>query len=83
MTDACRPADAQPREHVTLRAAGELDALDTTRTDESGAFHFRVMTSDEPGSSLFIEARGYKALARPQGNAKDVRVAELTLPCER
>lgn len=83
VTDACRGAQAQPSESVTLRAEGEPDALDTTQTDESGAFRFRVVPPEDPASGLFIEARGHKALVKPPARAQDVRVAELTLPCER
>jgi hypothetical protein len=83
VTTTCAATGSQPREPVTLRAAGVLDALDTTRTDSSGAFHFRVIPPDDPDETLFVESRGQKAFVRPESNTKDVRVAELTLPCDR
>ncbi len=72
----------QGQKSVTLRAAGELDALDTTQTDAQGAFKFSFAPKFDPKATIFIEADGHKAIARPQSNAKNVLVAELTLPCQ-
>ena len=79
VTSSC---PAQVQKSVTLRAAGELEALDTTKTDESGAFKFNVAPTFDRAATIFIEADGHKAIARPQTNAKNVLVAELTLPCQ-
>ena len=74
---------APVQKSVTLRAAGEVDALDTQQTDEKGSFKFSVAPQLDPKATIFIEADGHKAVARPQTNSKNVLVAELTLPCER
>jgi len=74
---------APAHQSVTLRAAGELEALDTTNTYEKGAFKFSVDKAFDRAATIFIEADGHKAVARPQSNAKNLLVAELTLPCER
>jgi hypothetical protein len=66
-------------EPVKLWSAGELDALDSTRTDSEGAFWFKVETAQSNLPSLLIEARGVRARATP--NAKGKLVAELVLPC--
>lgn len=78
---ACASSRPQPNEMVTVRAAGELDTLDTTRTDASGAFSFRVIA---PGRrpALLIEAAGKKALARYAFGEGGTLVAEVRLPCE-
>lgn len=74
VVSACGPSEPLPREPVAIRAAGELEVLDSTETDAQGAFSFRV--SQKP--PLFIEARGVKAVAKP---ARRGLVAELVLPC--
>jgi hypothetical protein len=79
VTNACA---APKQKSVTLRAAGELEALDITQTDESGAFKFSVAPKLDPKATIFVEADGHKAIARPQSNAKNVLVAELMLPCQ-
>jgi hypothetical protein len=83
VTDACGAEHARSAEAVDLRIAGELDPVGTTRTDETGTFRFRVLPPEDPASTLFVEARGRKALARPSESERAVRVAELVLPCER
>ncbi len=74
VVSACGPSEPLQREPVAIRAAGELEVLDSTETDAHGAFTFRV--SQKP--PLFIEARGVKAIAKP---ARRGLVAELVLPC--
>ncbi|MFT3837449.1 MAG: hypothetical protein QM723_10690 [Myxococcaceae bacterium] len=80
VTSSCA---APAEKSVTLRAAGEIEPLETTKTDASGAFKFSVAPKFDPKATIFIEADGHKAVARPQSNAKNLLVAELTLPCER
>ncbi len=79
VTNGCHVAGAQPQEQVTLRAAGELDAVATTQTDSTGAFSF-VVPSDAK-RKLYIEARGKKALATSRSDTTRKLVAELALPC--
>lgn len=81
VVSACGAPRPQPNEPVTVRAAGELEALDATRTDASGAFSFKVV-SPSRRPSLLIEAGGKKALAR-QPFEGGTLVAEVRLPCER
>ena len=78
---SCPVSEPQSRESVALRAAGEPDALETTQTDASGAFSFRVVPPGDLTAPLFIEARGVRALAKQRLNSKQSLVAELTLPC--
>ena len=80
VTNTCHVAGAQPLEQVTLRAAGELDAIGTTQTDATGAFTFVVPAGDSK-RKLYIEARGKKAMANQRYEASRSLVAELTLPC--
>jgi hypothetical protein len=82
VTNGCHIAQAQPRESVTLRAAGELDAVATTQTDATGAFSFVVPPGDAK-RKFYIEARGSKAMAVSRYDSSRTLVAELTLPCTR
>ena len=77
VVSACGP-EPLPREPVAIRAAGELEVLDSTETDAHGAFSFRVQQRGDVVAPLFIEARGSRTVARP---ARRGLVAELVLPC--
>jgi hypothetical protein len=81
VTRACPVAEPGSNLAVTLRQAGELDALDTTRTDASGAFHFKVRTQNSLTAPLLIEAQGVRALATQRSSATRNLVAEVRLPC--
>jgi hypothetical protein len=82
VTNGCHVPGAQPQEQVTLRAAGELDAVATTQTDSTGAFSFVVPPGDAK-RKFYIESRGKKAMANARYDSMRTLVAELTLPCSR
>jgi hypothetical protein len=78
VVSACGP-EPLPREPVAIRAAGELEVLDSTETDASGAFSFRVAPpAGDVVAPLVIEARGVRTVAK---QARRGLVAELVLPC--
>lgn len=81
VTQACAVANGQANVTVTLRAAGELEALATAVTDGTGAFSFKVQPPSAH-AKLLVEARGRKALAMPPYIEGGALVAELRLPCE-
>ena len=75
---ACGADEPVAQEPVAVRVAGELEVLDSTQTDASGAFSFRVAPKGDVVAPLFIEARGVRTVAKP---AKRGLIAELVLPC--
>ena len=77
VVSACGPEPLN-KEPVAIRAAGELEVLDSTETDAHGAFTFRVTQRTDVAAPLFIEARGSRTVAKP---ARRGLVAELVLPC--
>lgn len=77
VVSACGPEPLN-KEPVAIRAAGELEVLDSTETDAHGAFSFRVTQRTDVATPLFIEARGARTVAKP---ARRGLVAELVLPC--
>lgn len=81
VTDACHVSEAQPARIVILRAAGELDALATTRTDARGGYRFQVAAPPTAARRLYIETDGRKALAHQRYGAERALVADLNLPC--
>lgn len=82
VTSTCGPAEPVALEPVAIRVAGELEVLDSTQTDSSGAFRFHVVPKGQVAAPLFIEARGVRTVAKPAVDlAKRGLVAELVLPC--
>ena len=82
VVSACGPSEPVALEPVAVRVAGELEVLDSTQTDASGAFSFRVLPKGDVAAPLFIEARGVRTVAKqPTELGKKGLVAELVLPC--
>jgi hypothetical protein len=82
VTRACAVSEPQPNVAVTLRAAGELDALGTTQTDANGAFRFSVVAPSKLSDRLLIEAQGARTRATQRFSADRTLVAEVRVPCQ-
>jgi hypothetical protein len=82
VVSACGASEPVAQEPVAVRVAGDLEVLDSTQTDASGAFSFRVAPRGEVAPPLFIEARGVRAVARQSTElGRRGLVGELVLPC--
>ena len=81
VTRVCAVPQPQSQVQVTLRAAGELEPLETTVTDASGAFVFHTRAPGQSTLGLFVEVKGVRAKAVQGFNANNELVADLTLPC--
>ena len=80
VSSSCPTPAPLKEEPVKLWSAGDLEALDVTRTGADGEFVFKIETAASNLPSLLIEARGVRTRATPQ--RAGTLVAELVLPCE-